>query len=341
MRIVILASIWCQNLWDELILKNEIKLLRKEFNNEKIEFIVFSYDKKNHFFEDEFVKYKEYFPIWIKNIKNIFRNIWNFFLFLHNSSKADIVVIWWWGIIYDKENQTTKSPLDLWVFRTKILRFFRKKIYFFRVWVDVKEEGSFKKLEKIFKNPYKITVRDPYSKEILESIWIKSEQTLDPVFFDNWERPEKTSCFRKRNSLKFSVSDLKDLDLSWKTIWLAFRSWYLAKKSNISDRVEEWKMKEILNYLTKNNAEVILLPHSFHKTDLKANDYIFLKKFVNKQKNIKIAKNMLEVYNFYKQRKMDFCISMRLHSMILLEVYKIPYISVSYSIKTTEVLKIF
>ena len=79
-KISIFAAIWSQNLWDELILKNEIKLLRNEFW-EKTKFFVFTYDKTDIFFTDKYVKYKEYFPIWIKNKKNIFRNIFNFFHF--------------------------------------------------------------------------------------------------------------------------------------------------------------------------------------------------------------------------------------------------------------------
>ena len=49
MKISIFASIWAQNLWDELILKNEIKLLKKEYW-EDTKFRVFTYDKKNPFY---------------------------------------------------------------------------------------------------------------------------------------------------------------------------------------------------------------------------------------------------------------------------------------------------
>jgi hypothetical protein len=66
------------------------------------------------------------------------------------------------------------------------------------------------------------------------------------------------------------------------------------------------------------------LPHSFHKTDILANDFEFLKQFLNS--DVEIAENMQEVYDFYKNKKMDLCISMRLHSMILSQVYEINYI---------------
>ncbi len=249
-----------------------------------------------------------------------------------------MIVIWWWGLIYDKENQTTKNPLDLWVFRTRICRFFRKKIYFFRISVDIKDERNLKKVKKIFKNAYKIELRDLNSKKILDDLWFDSKVCLDPVFYDNDIVPEKSSCLKKIDSFNFSKNDILDLDLAWKTIWIAFRSWYLVQKSNISERMEEWKIREILIYLLSIWAKIVLLPHSFHKTDIKANDLRFLSKFIW-MKNVSIKKNMMEVYDFYKNKKLDFCFSMRLHSMILCEVYSIDYIWVSYKTKTDELLK--
>jgi len=58
---------------------------------------------------------------------------------------------------------------------------------------------------------------------------------------------------------------------------------------------------------------------------LKANDYLFLKKFVDDE-NVFIKKNMEEVYDSYKNKEIDICFSMRLHSIILSHVYKIPFI---------------
>lgn len=65
MNIAIMMSVWCQNLWDELILKNEIQLLREKYGK-KTKFRVFTYDLEDIFYQDETVEYLEYFPIWIK-----------------------------------------------------------------------------------------------------------------------------------------------------------------------------------------------------------------------------------------------------------------------------------
>ena len=108
MIISIFASIWAQNLWDELILKNEIKLLEKKYWKDT-EFIVFSYDYKNPFLKKSNITYKEYFPVWIKKISNILRNIWNFFSFLSVVKKSDLIIIWWGWIIYDNEFQANSN----------------------------------------------------------------------------------------------------------------------------------------------------------------------------------------------------------------------------------------
>lgn len=63
-----------------------------------------------------------------------------------------------------------------------------------------------------------------------------------------------------------------------------------------------------------------------------ANDYEFLSAFLC-DKNVTITHTMDETYEYYREKKLDFCISMRLHSMILSQVYAIPFISIKYAKK--------
>jgi polysaccharide pyruvyl transferase WcaK-like protein len=76
-----------------------------------------------------------------------------------------------------------------------------------------------------------------------------------------------------------------------------------------------------------------------------SNDYIFLKQFLRKEtlekypKKISISKSMEETYNYYKEKKIDICLAQRLHSIILSDVYEIPFIGISYGRKTDEVLQ--
>lgn len=336
MKISIFASIWAQNLWDELILKNEIKLLKKEYW-EDTKFRVFTYDKKNPFFTDDNVVYSEYFPIWIREWKNLWRNFINFLVFLFCVIKSDLIVIGWGWIIYDDEVQSTKNPLDSWLFRVRFFRFFMKKFIFFRVWINIKNELNLKKVRDIFKKAYKIEVRDNYSFELLKSLWINSSIEKDPVFYDAWELVTKKSIIWTISSYHFDKTLFRDFDLAWKKIWLALRAWYFVEKSNVSVRMEEWRIREVINYLVWEWAQVVLLPHSFHDSDDLANDLLFLINFVW-ESGVSIKQNMFEVYDAYKNKEIDICIAMRLHSIILSHVYEIPFVWVSYSTKTDEVL---
>jgi len=342
MKIAIFASIWAQNLWDELILKNEIKLLEKEYWK-NTQFFVFSYDYKNPFLKQKNIKYIEYFPIWIKKIKNLPKNIFNFFNFLRIIIKSDIIVIWWWWIIYDREKQTTKNPLNSWVFRKIFFRFFCKKVYFYAVWINIKKEKNLNKVKKIFKNSFKVKVRDSYSFNLLKKLWIESEIIKDPVFYDNEKNENIWESYLIKNfkSNEFSFKNLENLNLNlnWKKVGLALRRWYLHNNwTKLDLRFEEWKVNELINYILKSWGEIILLPHSFHKTDLIANDYEFLKTFLRENWKIKICHSMKEVYEVYLNDEIDLNIAMRLHSIILSQVYEIPFIWVSYSTKTDEIL---
>lgn len=337
MKITIFASIWSQNLWDELILKNEIKLLEKQYW-EETNFIVFTYDKKNPFYKARNVEYKQYFPIWIRDYKNIFKNIINFFIFIFVIIRTDLIIIWWGWLFYDNEYQSVKSPLDSWLFRINVFNFFSKKYDFFRIWVNIKNKENNKKIEKIFKKARNIEVRDSYSFWLLNELWIKSEIKKDPVFYDRKEIITKKSIIWKIDSKNFSASKISQIDFQELTVWIALRKWYLVEKSATSERMEEWKIRETINFILRNWWKVVLLPHSFHESDSKANDFKFLEKFVWSDQNITIKKSMVEVYSTYKNKEIDLCLSMRLHSIILSHVYEIPFIGLSYSKKTDEIL---
>lgn len=335
MLISIFASIWCQNLWDELILKNQIDILEKKYPW-KNKYIVFSYDKKNPFFKKENVFYKSYFPISIKNPTNIFKNLFSFISFLYFSLKSDLIVIGWGWIIYDNEIQTTKNPLDLWIYRVRFFDIFFKKYIFFRVSIDIKNDENIKKITRIFKNAKEISVRDNQSSELLNSLNIVNSIELDPVFFDNWDFKKNNSLLSYSSSFTFDINTLEKIDFSWKKVWFSFRYGYFFEKSKISNRLEEWKINQIIKYLVSKDAKVILLPHSFHKTDLIANDYLYMEHFL--QDWVKIEKTMEDVYEVYTDKDIDICISMRLHSIILCHTYDIPFLWLSYSKKTDETL---
>ncbi len=340
MNISIFASIWSGNLGDELILKNEIKLLREELW-EDLSFRVASYDLGDIFYEDRAVEYFEYAPIGARNPKNILRNIKNIWVFFRNIIWSDIVVIWGGGIIYDSEKQSNSSPLGQWMFRASIARIFRKKLYFYAIGIDIKDQSNIKKLEKIFKNAYKVTVRDEKSQQQLTDIWIKSTLVDDPVMRDNLvasfssgrERIQDWVILWTHTSKDFQIPDLKKYDLRGKKIWLALRSWFFW----IDAQQEEILIEELCQYIESVWWKVIFLPHSFHDSDALANDYEFLSQFMTEKREIK--ESMREVYACYTHKLTHLNNTMRLHSIILSYVYGIEQIVLSYSTKTDEVIK--
>jgi polysaccharide pyruvyl transferase WcaK-like protein len=331
MNISIFASIGAQNLWDELILKNEIELLKQEFWEDSV-FKVASYDAKNPLFQTSSTQYFEYFPLWIKQVKNIFRNIKNFFKFLSVIIWSDRVVIWGGWIIYDSELQSVWNPLSQWLFRVRIAKIFRKKIYFYALWIDIKNSENHKKLQKIFKNAWKLTVRDEKSQKQLEQVWIKSIIVDDPVMSEAWR---KWNILWTHNSKNFKLSEFENYDFQWKKVWLALRSWYIG--SSWDERVEKLLIEEFCQYIEKRWGKIIFLPHSLHSSDNRANDYEFMKQFLNYEREIYV--NLAEVYTAYNHNMLDLLVSMRLHSIILSYVYGIDQIVLSYSQKTDEAIK--
>ena len=357
MNISIFASIWCQNLGDELILKNEIKILENtEFKAKKIDLIninwqlpnpnsfrVFTYDMKNPFFTKDNVSYVEYFPIWIKDKKNIFRNIKNFISFIKTIFWSDLIVIWWGWIIYDNEVQSNKNPLDQWILRSKFFRFFRKKFVFYAVGINIKNKENLVKVNQIFSKAYKIYVRDSYSFKILKDIWITSEIINDPVFSEKSEQKTETIesfLIKEIEASNFSLKDFNNVDLENKKIGITFRSGYIWKSGN--EKIEILMIRELVELLLSKNCKVYFLPHSIHSTDIKSNDLEYYKKIFHWTKlenKVYIIESLEEVYDFYKEKKIDLCFAMRLHSMILSQVYEIPFVAFSYSKKTEELVK--
>jgi polysaccharide pyruvyl transferase WcaK-like protein len=345
MSIVILASVGCQNLGDELILKNTVAHYKKRFSKELPEFHVFSYDPLNPFFTGPDVHYHEYFPIWLRKLWGITKNIKNYNLFINTVKASDLVIIGWWGLFFDSEwTVSTMKNLKLWLFRTKAIAKYNKTLIFHWVWINFtdKNKKSYKdKIKAIFEHASEIYVRDSFSQKYLRKLWIDSEIILDPVYNDR----KKYKDHKKKEllSLKiqdFSVNLLHDIDFKNKTIGLALRKlthkWYNAK------------VIELIEYLIQRKANIVLLPHSFHKFDSESNDLTFFMNLLSEHysdnedflehHNISLTHSMEETYSYYTKKKLDIIFASRLHSLILARSYKIPYIALSYSRKTDEQL---
>lgn len=334
MKITILAAIWAKNLWDELILKNEIQYLQSVYGKDT-EFFIASYDVKNPFILGKNITYFEYFPCDAKKIKNIFRNIKNFFQFTRLLKQSDLLVIGWGGILFDNEQSHVSNPLKQWKFRVKVANFYKTKILFHAIWISIKHKQNLTTLKKIFSSHnQEVTVRDNYSQKILQEIWVKSQIIPDPVFSDKKNNKAvftQNYFVKKLHPKQFHIQDLSNHDFENKTIALAFRKGYFYEDIKT--------ISQIIEFLQEKKAKIVLVAMSFHPQDCDSNDFVFLKQFSEKY-NLRITKNMAESYNLFKNSHVDFCFAMRLHSMILSQVYQIPFFAFSYSIKTDELLEI-
>lgn len=327
MKIAIMMSVWCQNLWDELILKNEIELLRKKYG-EHTEFIVFTYDIEYIFYADSSIKYVEYFPIGIKKPKNIFRNIRNLLNFIKVIFSSDLVVFWWWWIFFDTEKGNYSNPLVQWKYRMMLLKILRKKYILFWVSIDIQNPSNQIYMKKVFSNAARIYVRDQSSYDFLHDLWVSSQIILDVVFHDNGKKGlqnyKKNFLQRSIKAQNFNLEDIKNINFSWKKVGLALRKWYVSNETET--------LINIRDFIIAQWWQVIFLPHSFHMTDNEANDFLFLNSFMIPW--TKITNNMYETYFMYKQGKIDICFSMRLHSMILSQVYGIDFFALKYAKKS-------
>lgn len=349
MRIAIFASVWAQNLGDELILKNEIQAieegkifplpLAKTFKKTEKEplfnFRVFTYDAKSPFLKKENISYIEYFPYGIKSPKNIFKNIRNFICFIVTTLWADFIIIWGGGLFYDSELQASENNLKLWKWRTSIFRFFGKKVIFYWMSIDIKNPLNRGLIQNIFEKNFKVFVRDEASKNLLQELWIQSKEMWDIVFYDHGDNFSKKSfALQTIDSKDFSEQSIEGEKVKDKIVWVALRQGYFGENKD-----EQILVKNVFDTILKLGAKkIVLLPMSFHPSDYQANDYYFLKNFVSE--NIVLwGENIGEVYKNFTEKKIDICIAMRLHSIILSQVYEIPFIALSYSKKTDETLK--
>ncbi|MCH2188823.1 polysaccharide pyruvyl transferase family protein [Candidatus Gracilibacteria bacterium] len=328
MKITIFASIGAQNLGDELILKNEIDELRAEYGDDT-RFVVMSYDTAHLFFQDASVKYSEYFPIDSKKPKNLIRNIGNFFSTLWHVATSDIAVIGGGGIFYDTEIQKGESPLRQWLMRVRMCQLLRTPILFYAVGIDIQKKYNLPKIKAIFKSSDHILVRDQHSADTLKQVGIKSEIIPDPVFSDNQKKHPTGKCLKTLSSESFDATQIADIDFKGKTVGLALRRGYIKK--------EEKQITEMIHIIEKAGGKVFLLPHSFHKMDVLANDLIFLSQFYKKKHEF--TTHLSGAYEAYSQNKIDMCISMRYHSMVLSRIYGIDYVAINYAEKTRQLHK--
>jgi polysaccharide pyruvyl transferase WcaK-like protein len=208
-------------------------------------------------------------------------------------------------------------------------------VIFYWMSIDIKNPLSKNIIQDIFEKNFKVFVRDEASKNLLQELGIQSKEMWDIVFYDNGDNFSKKSfALQIIPSAYFSEHSIDQKNIKDKVVGIALRQWYFNEAQD-----EQILIKSIFDTILKAGAKkIVLLPMSFHPSDYQANDYYFLKGFLS-EKIVLWGDSIGEIYKNFTEKKIDICIAMRLHAIILSQVYQIPFIALSYSKKTDEILK--
>ena len=291
------------NLWDEIILREELKFLHGHYG-EMVDFTVFTHDKKSALFQDESVTWAMYFPhaFWrhpIANIWYLIANIWRI-------SRADILLIGWGGLLFDNEEGVSFSRLlSQWYFRTKIARMMGTTIVYLGISLEIKQVKHKMMLRKLFQKWDFIIVRDDKSAGLLEALEIPCSQIPDIAFLTVPEKSEK-------------LPDKKRVGIS-------------VRGGFFWDNEEE--IPKIYDYLIERGYDPVFLVHSTEGYESQ-NDALYMKRLMlgRTYNTTNTIEQTLKLYP-----TLYAVVGMRLHAGILACVHSLPLIMISYGPKTDEI----
>lgn len=298
-----MTATWSYNLWDELILQEELKFLHGHYG-EMVDFIVFTHDKKSSLLQDDSIGWATYFPHGL--FRNPFANIWYLIRNVWLIARADFIIIGWWGIIFDNEDGVSFSSLiTQWWFRTKIARMSGTTIVFLGISLEVKQVKNKMQLHKVFKKGDFIIVRDEKSAWLLDALEIPCSQIPDLAFL---YRPEETPEKMPEK----------------KRVGISLRGGFFG--DNESD------IPKIHDYLAEKWYDPIFLVHTTEWYESQ-NDLLFTRR-VMQGKKYNITNSIEQTLKLYPT--LYAVVGMRLHSGILAVTHGLPLIMVSYGPKTDE-----
>lgn len=323
-KIIISAAYFGINMGDEAILNSIIESIYSIKKDIKI--IVLAWDRKNVLkaHEDIFKKYNisishEIGGIYqLKEPLNYFSMLYSFF----NILTCDYFVFGGGGLINEEGYYLKRYLLTL-----KIANFFRKKTFVFAIGVNkLNNKLNSRQVVKIFNKVNLISVRDEKSKEnlILAGIKKKIEVVLDPVFLLN--TPIKKECEEE-----FPIK----IGLNLRT-WFNRCTHFAEEKDKIEYAIKNIS-KALLELTKKYNCEFYFFPFDKKKDIIMYNKLIAEcgLKIIN-QKYFSNPDDFLR-----KIGEMDLFIGMRLHSLIFSIICNIPFLAVSYTEKTNNLIKFF
>jgi polysaccharide pyruvyl transferase WcaK-like protein len=160
------------------------------------------------------------------------------------------------------------------------------------------------------------SVRDEYSKKFLSKLNLNSINIGDPAIFLKKEKPKKELIIKQNKKIYVGIN-------------IANHGWFLQKKL-IRKIINEY-IKFMLSISKKYDIQWIYLKHHKKEGDI-------IKELKRKIDNIIICDCPPKELNYYYS-KLDFSVSMMLHSLIFAFSNSIPMINVAYDKKNYSFMK--
>ena len=322
-KILILGGYGGLNIGDELILSSLLSDLKKHFHAKNI--TVFSFDadntKKNH------------------NINSVYtgKKILGALITFKQLLFKDVLIIGGGGLIYDYG----KSPNTIinYLIRALIAIILNKKLVFYAIGVGPIELRLSKILIPFVMNYASlITTRDHESNILLRSLGVKKTTiitTADPVFA--LEIKTKTHS----HSASFNTNTWQKIS-SQKGPKIAFCLLPFFKTAH-GNSEKDLEIQRIIasvgdHLISKYNANIVFLPFE-RQTDLE--ESIAVSILMGNDKNVIVLKedySHSDVQEIISQ--MDLIIGMRLHSLILAALHKVPSVAIVYHPKVQSFLRL-
>lgn len=301
-KVLIMTATWSHNLWDEIILREELKFLHGHYG-EMVDFTVFTHDKKSALFQDDSVKWVTYFPHGL--FSNPFANLWYLVKNIWCISRADILIIGWGGLVFDNEDGVSfTNLLSQWFFRTKIARLAGTTIVYLGISLEVKQVKNKMMLRKLFQKWDFIIVRDDKSAGLLEALEIPCSQIPDIAFLVT---PEKVEKLPEKKRVGISIR------------WGFF-----------GDNEDE--IPKIYDYLMEKWYDPVFLVHTTEWYEAQ-NDSLYIKRIMT-WRTYNTTNTIDQTLKLYPT--LYAVVAMRLHAGILSCVHGLPFIMISYGPKTEE-----
>ena len=320
--ILILGAYGGLNIGDELILSSLLLDLKKIFHAENI--TVFSLDadntKKNH------------------NIYSVYagKKTLGALITFKQLLFADLLIIGGGGLIQDYG----KSPNTIinYLIRALFAKILNKKLVFCAIGVGPIELRLSKFLIPFVMNRAAlITTRDQESNNLLRSLGVKKPKiitTTDPVFALKMKSVSLSNSASFRTWQKFSSKK------SGPQIAICLLPFFKSAHGNFEKDLEIQRIIASVGvHLIRNyNANIIFLPFE-RRTDIE--ESIAVSRLMGQNKNVIVLKKYYshsDVQDIISQ--MDLIIGMRLHSLILAALQKVPSVAIVYHPKIQSFLRL-